>query len=133
MDGGNTKEKAPHRDRIVMTAAPFRDQPREIFETGQRFRGMRPLKDGKALVEDYDRNKRVVRTMEIDIDKPGGAPREIWSRNEQDHYRDPGNPQIRTLPNGQREVMQQGDDILFAGHAPPPPPPTPFPPPPHPP
>lgn len=115
MDGGNPKEKAPHRDRIMLTAAPFRDRPREIFETEQRFRGMRALKDGKALVEDYDRNKRVVRTMEIDIDKPGGAPREIWSRNEQDHYRDPGNPQLRTLPNGQREVMQKGDEILLAG------------------
>ena len=31
---------------------------------------MQPLANGKALVEEYERVQRVVRTFEIDLDKP---------------------------------------------------------------
>ncbi len=43
MDGGNPKEKAPHRDRILTLDAPFQSQPREIFETVERFTSFEPL------------------------------------------------------------------------------------------
>ena len=43
MDGGNPKEKVPHRDRILTLAAPFQSQPREVFETVERFVSLEPL------------------------------------------------------------------------------------------
>jgi len=116
MDGGNPKEKATHRDRIVALSAPFTGQPKEVFETEQRFRGFQPMEqNGLALVEDYERNKRWVRTIEIDLAKPGDPGRVIFARNQQDRYKDAGTPLMKTLPNGKRVVAQQGDSILLAG------------------
>src|SRR5437763_16422533 len=40
MDGGNPKEKVPHRDRIVMLKSPFHGEPTDVFKTEQRFAGL---------------------------------------------------------------------------------------------
>ena len=114
-DGGNPKEKVPFRDKILSHAAPFQGEPKEVFKTEQRFRGIQPLVNGKALVEDYERTKRVVRTMEIDLDKPGTEAKLISSRNERDAYHDPGTPLTKVTPNGRRAVIQVGEEILMSG------------------
>ena len=49
--------------------------PRKSPESKSGFADMQPLADGKALVEDYERISRVIRTMEVDLDKPGSEPR----------------------------------------------------------
>lgn len=114
MDGGNPKEKVPHRDRIMKLAAPFSGGAREVFETEQRFSGLEPLEDGKmALVSDYDRDKRWSRTMEVDLTKPGAGARVLFSRNVQDRYRDPGTPVMETLKNGRRAVMEDNGWIYL--------------------
>jgi dipeptidyl aminopeptidase/acylaminoacyl peptidase len=114
MDGGNPKEKAPHRDRILTLAAPFQSQPREIFETVERFVGLETLaKGGNALVTDYERDKRWARTIEIGWNTPNREGRVIFSRNVQDRYRDPGRPVMERLPNGQEAILQHGDDIYL--------------------
>ena len=117
MDGGNPKEKVPHRDRILTLAAPFQSQPREVFETVERFTGLEPLAKGaQALVTDYDRDKRWARTIEIGWNNPGTPNREgrvIFSRDVQDRYRDPGTPVMEPLPNGQHAILQHGDDIYL--------------------
>ena len=116
MDGGNPKESVPHRDRILMVSAPFKEQPHEVFETEQRFRGMQALQNGKnALVEDYERRKQMLRTIVVDLDKPGDPGKVIFSRTQRDRYSDPGTPLTRVLPNGKRVVMQVGDSILLSG------------------
>ena len=61
-------------------AAPFQGQPKEVFKTEQRFRGIQPLANGKALVRDFERVKRTVRTLEINLDKPGEEARVIFNR-----------------------------------------------------
>ncbi len=114
-DGGNPKEKVPYRDKIVSHAAPFQGEPKEVFRTEQRFRGIQPLANGKALVEDYERAKRVVRTMEIDLDKPGAEAKVLSSRNERDAYHDPGTPLMKMTPQGRRTVIQAGEEILMSG------------------
>jgi dipeptidyl aminopeptidase/acylaminoacyl peptidase len=115
LDGGNPKEKVPNRDRIMEQTAPFLQQPQEVARFKERFRGMQPLADGKALVEDYERASRVIRTMEVDLDKPGSDARVIFSRNERDAYRDPGTPVTKTTPDGRRMAVQTGDQILLTG------------------
>jgi dipeptidyl aminopeptidase/acylaminoacyl peptidase len=120
LDGGDPKAKVSYRDKIVMTAAPFSPQPNEIFKTEQRFRNLQPLANGKALVEDYERVKRIERTFEISLDQPGpGKPnneaRLIFSLNERDAYHDPGTPVLRTTPDGRRQVIQSGDEIYLEG------------------
>jgi dipeptidyl aminopeptidase/acylaminoacyl peptidase len=76
---------------------------------------MQPLANGKALVEDFERVKRIVRTLEIDLDKPGSEARVIFSRNQRDAYHDPGAPVMKTSPNGRRAVIQTGEEIYLSG------------------
>ncbi len=115
LDGGNPKAKVPHRDKIVLIAAPFSGQPNEVFKTEERFRSLLPLANGKALVKDYERIKRIERTFEISLDQPGAEARLIFNRNERDAYHDPGNPFIKVTPDGRRLVIQSGDEIYLAG------------------
>ena len=77
MDGGNPKEKVPHRDRILMAKAPFKVEPMELFEDRTALPGhaVRPRMDSLALVNDYERNKRWRRTFVLDPDKPGRKPK----------------------------------------------------------
>ena len=115
LDGGNPREKARYRDRIVLAAAPFTASPSQVFQTEQRFRTLFPLNDGKALVEDFERVSRVVRTLEIDLEKPGSDARVIFSRNEKDAYHDPGVPVQKVTPDGRLEVIETGSAIYFSG------------------
>jgi dipeptidyl aminopeptidase/acylaminoacyl peptidase len=128
LDGGNPKEKVPHRDRLLTIKAPFQREPSEIFKTEQRFTGIQFGKNF-ALVEDYDRNTRILRTLEIDPSKPATEAKLIWSRNQQDRYKDPGRPvERRSLGGrggalgfpgagggGESTLMQSGDTILLIG------------------
>lgn len=116
LDGGNPKEKAASRDRIMILAAPFQGPPSEVFRTEERFTGLHALAQGKALVEDFERITRMRRTIEIDIDKPASqTARVIFNRNERDAYHDPGAPQIEVTPEGRRKVVQRGDEIYLFG------------------
>jgi dipeptidyl aminopeptidase/acylaminoacyl peptidase len=115
LDGGNPKEKVPNRDRIMEQTAPFSQEPRQVALVKERFRSLQPLAGGKALVEDYERASRVIRTMEVDLDKPGSEARLIFSRNERDAYHDPGTPVTKMTPDGRRLAVETGDQILLSG------------------
>ncbi|HEY6803210.1 MAG TPA: prolyl oligopeptidase family serine peptidase [Pyrinomonadaceae bacterium] len=115
LDDGNPKNKVDFRDSVLMLKAPFTAQPTEVFKTEQRFAGLTfGEKDGMALISDFERNKRWVRTFMISLDKPG-APKLIWSRNQQDRYNDPGTPVTRAQAGGQRAIIQNGDWIYLNG------------------
>ncbi len=115
LDGGDLRTRVPHRDRIVALSAPFSGEPREIFQTEQRFAGIQMAAKGAiALVDDSERRTRRVRTFQIDLDKPG-EPRLIWSRNSQDRYRDPGRPVDTPMPNGSAAILMDGDNLYLTG------------------
>jgi dipeptidyl aminopeptidase/acylaminoacyl peptidase len=115
MDGGNPKEKVLHRDRLLMLDSPFQEQPHEVFQTVERFRGLQSM-DGSnvALVTDYERNKRWQRTIAVDLTKPNDPGTVLFARNVQDRYGDPGSPVNGTLPNGATAILRSGDNILLA-------------------
>src|SRR5262249_46873210 len=92
LDGGNPRQAVPNRDKIMLVAAPFSSNPQEVYRTKERFRGLQTLADGKALIEDYNRQSRVIRTIEVDLNQPGVEGRVIFSRNERDEYRNLGDP-----------------------------------------
>jgi dipeptidyl aminopeptidase/acylaminoacyl peptidase len=115
LDGGNPKETVPNRDEILALGAPFQGKPKSIYKTKERFSGIQPLADGKALVEDTARTTRVIRTIEIDMEHPEAEAKVLFSRNARDAYHDPGRPVQKTTADGKREVMQKGDTILMTG------------------
>jgi dipeptidyl aminopeptidase/acylaminoacyl peptidase len=116
LDGGDLRNKAPYRDRILTLKAPFTGDPREIYKTEQRFQGIQMAeKGGIALVEDFARLKRWVRTFQIDLDKPGETARLVSSRNSQDRYKDPGAPMEKFMPHGAEAIQVDGDNIFLTG------------------
>ena len=116
LDGGDLKNQAPYRDRIMTLKAPFTGEPREVFKTEQRFTGIQmAAKGGMALVEDTNRRTRHVRTFLIDLDKPEQKADLIWDRNAQDRYRDPGRPMEKAMANGTGAIEQDGDNIFLTG------------------
>ena len=116
LDGGNPKEKAIHRDRVLMLAAPFQGEPSEVMKTPERFTSMMfTEKSRRAFITDYDRNKRWVRTYQLDLSQLDSKPQEIWSRNQQDRYKDPGTPVTREAGRGGAGIRQDGDWIFLRG------------------
>jgi dipeptidyl aminopeptidase/acylaminoacyl peptidase len=127
MDGGNPKEKVPHRDKLMAVTAPFKGEPVEVFKTEERFAGIQFGKDF-ALVSDQGRVTHLLRTFEV---KPGVEEKLVWSRNSQDRYKDPGRPvELRAGggrggltgggggrggAGGESLLMQNGSQILLAG------------------
>ena len=111
LDGGNPKESVPHRDRMLVAAAPF-DQPREFAKLEQRVMGP-PLwtSDGRLWVSDFERRSRRLRTFVAGAD---GTMREIDARNQQDRYRDIGTP-VTAMAGGQPVVPVEAGSVLLSG------------------
>ncbi len=115
LDAGDPKKKVDHRDRVVMLKAPFAGTAAEIFKTPERLRG--PLQwfetGGTLLVSDYDRNTRKATTWIVNADRPGES-KQIWSRNVQDRYNDPGTPVTRQLANNGRVILVNDGRIYLS-------------------
>ncbi len=114
LDEGNPKRKVENRDRLMTWKAPFQGQPAEWTRVKNRFAAVDWGK-GFALVRDTERERRWVTTTVLSLRDDGVAPKTIFSRSSQDKYRDPGVPMEETLPNGQRVLIQDGDDIFLNG------------------
>src|SRR5581483_2087298 len=89
LDSGDPRKKADFRDRLMMQAAPFTTPAVELAKLEKRFVpraagvggvGARSTggylwgNNGLLLVSDYDRDKRWLRTLMLNADKPGEAP-----------------------------------------------------------
>ncbi len=116
LDGGDPRRRVPHRDRVLASRAPFEGAPLELARTEHRFAGLTwGERDGLALLDDYDRDRRWGRTFAIDADRPAEPARVIWDLSVQDRYRDPGRPLMRLRPTGHSAILQQGDWIFLSG------------------
>lgn len=120
MDGGNPKEKVPHRDRLVMKRIGSAGEPTELARIEHRVQGggfqsqaMQWLPDGRLLVSEFERNRRWTRTFLVEPGKPG--QKQIFSRNSQDRYRDKGAPVLNMRADGTRVVAADGNTMLLRG------------------
>jgi len=114
LDEGDPRNKVPYRDRVVVLAAPFAGQSLEIARTEQRCTGlMWGEKDGLAFLRDYDRDRRWIRTFQINTEKPEVNATLVWERSVNDRYGDPGTPLTRPLPNGRRVMWQHGSSLFL--------------------
>jgi dipeptidyl aminopeptidase/acylaminoacyl peptidase len=103
------------RDKVMLISEPFRGEPRQIYLTEHRYRGAQPLAGGKALLEDFTRDSRILRTLLISLESPDSKTRVLFSRNERDAYKDRGAPVSKVQPDGRRVLVQQGDDVYLSG------------------
>lgn len=110
LDGGDSRAKAEFRDRLMQLPVPSKAAPLEFTRLEQRVGGpVLFLQDGRAIVSDYERGTRLLRTFLISE----GGKKQLFARNIQDRYRDPGTPLVRILPNGARLAEQQGDHVFL--------------------
>jgi dipeptidyl aminopeptidase/acylaminoacyl peptidase len=116
LDEGDPKRKVPHRDVVRMLKAPFTGQPVELAKTEHRYSGLTwAEKGGLALLGEFDRDRRWVRTFLVNSEQPAGKPVLVWDRSAQDRYRDPGAPLMRTLRSGRQAMHLSGDSIFLSG------------------
>jgi dipeptidyl aminopeptidase/acylaminoacyl peptidase len=125
LDGGDSKNKVPFRDKVLVLSTPFSGEPAEIAKTEWRFGGLSYTEKGIALLSESDRTSRKTRTWILEA---GAAPRKLWERRQQDAYNNPGAPVVKR-DSGSRGfggggfggfgagglIQQQGDSIYLTG------------------
>ena len=115
LDGGDPKNKAPHRDKLMALAAPFTSAAAELLKTEYRFQGRSfGERDGLMFYYDYDRDTQRRRMFMTDYRNPATS-KMISDLNTRDRYNDIGTPVTKTLPNGNSVVRMNGDHIFLTG------------------
>lgn len=115
LDGGDPRNKATHRDKLMKLAAPFTGAPVEILKTEHRFQGRQfGERDGVMFYYDYNRDTQRRRMFVTDYRNPSNA-KLISDLNINDRYNDIGAPVTRIQPNGVTLVRQNGDEIFLTG------------------
>lgn len=123
LDGGDLKNKAPFRDKVMIVSAPFTGAPSEFAKSEWRLAGIGFTEKGIALLSESDRATRKIRTW---ILEPGSQPRKLWDRRQDAAYENPGTPVIRRDSaaagpggfggaGGTGAIMQVGDSIYLTG------------------
>jgi dipeptidyl aminopeptidase/acylaminoacyl peptidase len=123
---GGRGNNPPRPDHILALKSPFNGPPTEIFKWTQAIGGLQMAENGGlALIENGGGGRggagggggaqRTTTTFLIDLNKPEQAPRQILTRNSQDRYHDPGTPMMKALPNGERALLLDGDNIFLSG------------------
>ncbi|MCW5955698.1 MAG: S9 family peptidase [Pyrinomonadaceae bacterium] len=115
LDGGDPRNKAPFRDKVMTLAAPFAGVPAELLKTEHRFQGRSfGERDGLMLYYDYNRDTQRRRMFVTDYRDPSSS-KLISDLNVNDRYNDIGNPVSKQLPNGTSVIRQDGESIFLTG------------------
>jgi dipeptidyl aminopeptidase/acylaminoacyl peptidase len=123
LDGGDLKNKVPFRDKVMSLEAPFNGPPAEIAKTEWRATGIAFTEKGLALLNEFDRPTRKIRTWLLES---GAKPRKVWERRQDAAYENPGTPVTRRGsgaggfgggPGGGATgpIIQHGDSIYLIG------------------
>jgi dipeptidyl aminopeptidase/acylaminoacyl peptidase len=133
-NGADATPAPPRPEHILALNAPFTGQPQEIYKSADALPAFTFFENGHWLMlggggrggrdgggfggGGRGTANRVQKTLLVDLDKPADPPRELWTTNSQDRYADPGAPLQKTLPNGERGIMLDGDNIYLTGNGP---------------
>jgi len=112
LDEGDPRNRVAHQDRIVRLAAPFTDTPLAMLQLEKRYAGIVWDSAGLALLNEFDRDRRWVKTWLVDT-RRNAAPVLFWDRSAEDRYADPGTPLLRG--GSQRSLIRSGEWIYLAG------------------
>lgn len=115
LDGGDPRNKATHRDKLMTLAAPFTGSANELLKIEHRFQGRSfGERDGLMFFYDYNRDTQRRRMFMADYRNPTNV-KMISDLNVNDRYNDIGNPISKQLPNGTNVIRQNGDSIFLTG------------------
>lgn len=115
LDEGDPRKKVDFRDRLLMLRAPFQAEPVEVMKTKHRAMNVMHGAGGLALVTEMERERRWIHVSRVLLDDRNEQPKPVWNYSMRERYRNPGQPLMRTLPNGMRIMRQTGDYVFFSG------------------
>ena len=120
-DGGDLRNKAVIRDKVMSLSAPFNTPHTELAKTEWRFAGLSFTEKGIGLLSEADRASRRIRTW---ILEEGAQPRKLWERRQDAAYENPGTPVTRNTGaagggfgggGASGPIIQKGDSIYLIG------------------
>jgi dipeptidyl aminopeptidase/acylaminoacyl peptidase len=103
LDSGLIKSKVPFHDAVYALAAPFSGQPKELFKTEMRFRGVTWTDAPFALVGEGLRSKQLSRLSRYNF--ATNSLEKLYDLNQTDAYNDPGDPVTHKNKWGREVVM----------------------------
>jgi len=112
LDGGDPRTEVPHRDKVMMQAAPFDSEPVELCRTEHRFSGLSWTQAPVSMLcSDYDRDRRWIRTVLYDTQDMSQPPQILFDRSLRDRYGDPGSPVTEPDENGFRRIVKIDNNL----------------------
>lgn len=102
LDSGLIKKQVEFHDAVYALSAPFTGQPKELFKTTMRFRGITWGDASLALVNEGLRSKQTSRTSRFNTTT--GKLEKLYDLSQNDSYNDPGRPVTKKNKWG-REVI----------------------------
>jgi dipeptidyl aminopeptidase/acylaminoacyl peptidase len=107
LDSGLIKTKVEFHDAVYSLAAPFAGQPKELFKTTMRYRGITWGDASLALVNEGLRSKQTSRVSRFNTTT--GTLEKLYDLNQTDAYNNPGSPVTKKNAWG-REVIVTTDN-----------------------
>jgi dipeptidyl aminopeptidase/acylaminoacyl peptidase len=116
LDDGDPRKKVPHRDQLKTLSAPFEEAPRDLIRLEYRYAGVASFQKASLLMAtEVDRDRRWVRSMLHDTDKPDQAPKILVDRSMRDRYGDPGRMLFKSDKTGFPVAQQVGAWVWLVG------------------
>lgn len=115
LDEGDPAIKVNYRDEIFVWDAPFNKPATSIAKTIDRFNGIIWGNDQIALLTDKWFDTRSTRTTLINPSNPYSESKEIFKRNYQDIYSDPGSFETRLNQYGRRVLAIENNKVYLIG------------------
>ncbi|QKJ30042.1 prolyl oligopeptidase family serine peptidase [Mucilaginibacter mali] len=107
LDSGLIKKKVDYHDVVYELNSPFKGEPKELFKTEYRFRGITWGNDKLALVNQGMRSKQINRVSTFNTST--GKLETLYERSQTDAYNNPGTPVMSRNKYG-RDVIQTTDN-----------------------
>jgi len=113
LDSGLIKTKVDFHDAVYSLSAPFTGQPKELFKTEMRFRGVTWGNSTLALVNEGLTGKQFIRTNRYNPST--GQIEKLTERNTTDNYSNPGTPVTEKNQFGAEviKVIDNGTKLLM--------------------
>ncbi len=111
LDSGLIKKKVDFHDVVYAQDAPFTNEPRELFKTKMRFRGITWGNESFAWVTEALTGKQ---TAVVSRFNPSANSLEtLFERNITDAYRNPGSPVMKRNKYNKQAILVNGSSILL--------------------
>ena len=115
LDEGDQAKKVDYRDELFIWTAPFSESAKSIFKTKQRFSGISWGNDNLAIVSDMWYDTRNTITYVMNPSNPNQTAKELYNRNYQDVYSDPGSFETKKNQYGRQCLAIENNKLYLIG------------------